>query len=83
MSDDAPPVDQQRIDALPGNDVWTPKYRAPAGMKARHEHAFRVRAGRIGAMAMCICTWPLDIDPNTTTGHSEFCPTEQSSKGAP
>ena len=37
------------------------------------EAAFQARAGAIGIMASCICTYP--IEPHETpTGHSEFCP---------
>ena len=44
------------------------------GVKQEHEEAYRRRAGMIGALASCICTWPSIIDSSTVTGHSEFCP---------
>lgn len=42
-------------------------------MSARHAEAYRRRAGMIGALGSCICTWPLDVEP-TPTGHHEACP---------
>lgn len=39
----------------------------------RHTVAYQQRAGLIGALQSCICTWPLDVEP-TTTGHNEACP---------
>lgn len=73
-------AEERRIAALPGKEAWQPAYKVPSGTKARHAEAYRVRAGQIGALAMCICTWPLDIEPDTKTGHSKFCPTEMAAK---
>lgn len=39
----------------------------------RHRLAYCDRAGLIGALASCVCTFPLDVEP-TTTGHHEACP---------
>lgn len=37
------------------------------------EAAYRARAGVIGIMTSCICTYPVEQEA-TSTGHSEFCP---------
>lgn len=37
------------------------------------EEAYRARAGVIGIMTSCICTYPVEQEA-TSTGHSEFCP---------
>lgn len=39
----------------------------------RHAEAYRRRAGMIGALMSCVCTWPLDVEP-TPTGHHAACP---------
>ena len=57
------------------NGPWKPQYRAPVGARARHKEAYRARAGVVGELLSCICTWPLDKCP-TLTEHSEFCPVE-------
>ncbi len=56
-----------------------PAPKVPAGTKARHEEAYRARAGIVGRLLSCICTWPLDKEP-TLTEHSEFCPVELAKK---
>lgn len=42
-------------------------------MSARHDIAYRRRAAMIGALASCVCTWPLDVEP-TESGHHPACP---------
>ncbi len=61
------------------NGPWKPDYSAPRGTAARHAEAYRERAGLVGRLLMCICTYPLDKEP-TRTGHSEFCPAEMAAK---
>ncbi len=71
--------DEKRNDPRPApNPAWKPDYEAPRGTRELHEKAYRERAGMIGWLSMCICTWPLEIEPATLTGHSQFCPTDRS-----
>ncbi|MDB4997582.1 MAG: hypothetical protein JWM74_5014 [Myxococcaceae bacterium] len=58
------------------NPPWLPDYKAPKGTRERHAEAYRTRAGMIGTLATCICTWPLDEDATTITGHDRLCPSE-------
>lgn len=43
----------------------------------RHKLAYQQRAGLIGTLQSCICTWPLELETTTKSGHSEFCPAER------
>jgi hypothetical protein len=45
------------------------------GTAKRKAEAFRERAGRIGQLTACICTYPLDTF-ETVSGHHEACPSE-------
>lgn len=62
------------------NGPWKPDYKAPKGTAARHAEAYRARAGIVGRLLTCICTWPLDEDSATISQHSEFCPVELAAK---
>jgi hypothetical protein len=50
--------------------------RAVRDTRANREAAYRERAGLIGALASCICVWPLAVYPSTVSGHHEACPAE-------
>lgn len=47
-----------------------PRKETPAQLHAR---AFRARAGMQGALAACICSYPVVLE-KTSTGHAELCP---------
>lgn len=74
--DEATPTAEKGVVPADGHPAWKPDYKAPKGTRERHESAYRMRAGMIGTLAMCICTWPLDVEP-TMSGHSEHCPSDQ------
>lgn len=50
--------------------------KAIRGAAKRHRAAYEKRAGMVGELLSCICTWPLDVDPTTVTGHDPRCPTD-------
>ncbi len=66
--------EEQRIEELPGRDAWKPEYEPSRGTKELHAEAYRRRAGMIGTLASCICTWPIEIDDTTASGHAPACP---------
>ncbi len=59
---------------------WSPAYEAPRGTVALHAAAHRRRAGMIGLLACCICAWPVEVDPDTLSGHASSCPANPSGK---
>ncbi len=43
-------------------------------VKQLHELAYRKRMGLVGVLQSCVCTWPLEIDETTGSGHASTCP---------
>ena len=76
--DAAPLTSDDGIVPEGGHPAWKPTYKAERGASALHAQAYRARAGMIGKLGLCICTWPLEVDPATKHGHSKFCPAEMS-----
>jgi hypothetical protein len=46
----------------------------------RHQEAYRARAGLVGELLSCICTYPLDVNPDTASGCDPRCPRERMAK---
>jgi hypothetical protein len=71
--DDAPNNDPTDATGVP---LTKEARKAVRGAPARHAEAYRRRAGIVGELLSCICTYPLDVDQLTVSGHDPHCPSE-------
>ena len=52
----------------------------PKPSRAKHLEAYRRRAGMVGELLSCICTYPMDVDASTVSGHDARCPSDAMSR---